>query len=209
MNRLGLAACVVLALGLGGCGKELTAGGYREGEVETFVADEQGAFPAVQFSRLSTGPALSSVAASGTLSVRLAAWLVDAAGTATPLTNDTVRTDLQLASSQAVRVGLESVEAKRYTAVRLAIASLEAQVQGLTVGGLQFTGVVEVDTGAGPISIDVPVELLVEEDVRSRVTIELNSASWLATAQLVPGTIPPRARVSAEAVRTAIGVTAE
>lgn len=197
-------------MALGGCGKELTAGGLHEGEVSAVATDQDAGASGARYALVPDAGARTAglAAVEGVVGVRVAVSLVGESGALVPITDGAVVAQVGIGSSARVPLGDDSVPEGIYPAVRLTFTEVLAQVQGLPLAGSLFTGAVAVDLGGGVVEVDVPVTVTVRAQARSTVVLRLNSAAWLSLAQLVPS-VPPSARVTAAAFRQAIALTVE
>lgn len=209
MLRLSSLFLLLGALVLGGCGRELTAGGFREGEVSAAATDESGP-SAARFDRAGDGSESQASVAGVNGSVGLAASvsLVAESGAVVPITDGSALADVVIGSSERVVLGLASVPEGDYPSVRITFTEVGAEVQGLLLVGISFTGTVSVDLGTGPLVVDVQVPVTVREGDPSTVIVDLNTESWLSLATPHP-TVPPSATVTADAFRNGIAVTVE
>ncbi|MQA92006.1 MAG: hypothetical protein GEU90_17580 [Gemmatimonas sp.] len=208
MNRtLGMLP-LLAALALGGCSKELTAGGF--GEVSTVATDEDNNPSTARYALL-PGVGEQSVplaTVEGAVEMSMDVSLVSESGVALPITGGAAAVEVEIGTSARVPLGTEVVPVGLYPAVRLSFHEVGAEVQGLVLGGTVFAGTVTVDLGQDGLEVEFPVPVNVREDEDATVVLHLHSMTWLSLAQLL-SSIPPGAVVSSDAFREAIEVTAE
>lgn len=205
MKEFRAVACIGLgALLLAGCGKEILAGGQREGEVSAVATDGGGA-PSAQ--EEGHGPSLSRAPAAAPLrgTIEFVGSVAVAAedGRVVPITDGFATVRLRLAQPDTALLGRKRVPVGTYSRARVAFTSVSVDVtEGLVVGGLPLSGLVRVDIGVEPLVVEAPITMLVREDGRSTLVVDLNAALWLAAVN------PLSKTVSAAAFRAAVEVSA-
>ncbi len=181
-----------------GCGKELTAGGAREGEVITTVTSD----PAESDSRTPTGDPSFSMSgtsggvAEGDLTVAAFVSLV-ANGREMPLNEVPASASFRIEVADSALLAGGMVEARAYTHVRLRFTRVEAQLSG----NLPLAGLVRVDLGTGPQVIDIPLLVEVHPAGLTRLVVDLNAHRWLGLADPVTRLVPTAAFLAAVEVR--------
>lgn len=216
----GIARCALaLLLVLGGCGVELVGGGQR-GETEVVMTDspESGTSSASRAPSRALAPAPAEdgapdavsddggdqqvAVATGSLDVRATAALLSNDGDPLQLTTGSTRVELELGEADSVRVALRSLQAATYSGVRITFTQIQANLQTavMTTAGALLEGEISVDLSAGPLTIDVPLNVVIEDDERTTLVVDLNSHLWLAYAN------PVTRRVSPDRVRAAVTV---
>ena len=211
-------------LALGGCGKELTAGGLDEGEVSAVATDEPqttsataSEAPSSGFSRgpdgsfsaaSSTPQAQESAAVQGVIGLTAAVSLLSESGMVVPVTDGAAAVEVPIGGAGRVVLGRDRILEGDYPTVRITFTRVVADVQGLVIAGALFTGRVTVELGGAPLVVDFPAPVQVREETPSTVILRLQSQEWLALAQLT-GSVPPGASVQAAAFRAAIEVDVE
>jgi hypothetical protein len=185
---LALALAAAAALG-GGCGKELTAGGQRDGEVVTYVTSEEGG-PGQSLAPADGGPSLyhashpagspgggAALLVQGDVVVDAQVSLLDGSHEV-PLHATPASAAVRIEAADSALLVTGQVEAAAYTHVRVRFSRVEAQVRG----GLPLLGLVKVDMQAGPVVVDIPVPVQVRAGARTRIVIDLNAHQWLPRA---------------------------
>jgi hypothetical protein len=184
LTALPLLAAVLTAAG---CGKELVVGGERDVEV---TGTAGGAQPDRASAPTDAGGALGAretlPLTGGTVAFTARAQLLTAAGTAhppgAPIGTATVRVD----GADTVRVvAFRTSAGQTYRTVRLTFTTVQAQVTGLVVGGVEVSGTVTVAVPPGGLVVERPV-LVQPGRAPLEVLVELNAATWLSAAD--PGT---------------------
>lgn len=182
-GRWALVGLVVLTAGCG----NLTAGGFGEAEVTASGNAESGTAAPTGPARAaiqdeSAGPRAVGVAGSlvGTLEVELTLSLVAADGSSVALTPGApVLAELDLAGGEE-RVALERVAVGAYTALRMVLTSVQADVvSGLLIDGLPFTGPVSVVLPGGTLAVERPLAMEVREDERVTLLVDFDADAWL------------------------------
>jgi hypothetical protein len=198
---------VPLALGalvLAGCGKELTAGGLREGEVSAVATD---AGPAAA-RRTIAGNDVAAAVAQGTIRFTAQVELVTLFGRTEPITAGPVAAQVPIGSTGRVLLGRDSVPEGDYAFVRVSFWSVAADVQGLPLGGgTVFSGTATVNL-VPPLVQLVPIAVTVRPGVPVAVVLRLNSGAWLPLAQPLPG-LPGSVVVDATAFDRAVEIAVE
>ncbi|MEX2582037.1 MAG: hypothetical protein WD766_02115 [Gemmatimonadota bacterium] len=193
-----------LMLVLGGCSKELTAGGLREGEVSAAATDQEGASSARYSLAPGRGSQVESAGVlSGSVDMRISVTVIDEEGREVPVTEGVVGASVPIGTSELVPLGTTQMEVGFYTTVRLRFEEVFAQVNGLDLAGGPFSGTVEVGLGNEGLVIDFEGGLEVREE-GSLVVVALRSSEWLGSAEIVSGAIPPRMTVSATDFASAV-----
>lgn len=195
------AAALALALALGGCG-ELTSGGL--GEVEVYAtADEEEASQPTSAPALRAPGTSELLLAEGQLAVRFQVFLqADSDGQWIELTDGVRDLTLTLSGGGERRAGVRFVSAGRYSRLRVVFHELEAFVTGgLIVDEVPVTGAIDVDLGAGTLTVEREVLIEVEGDERLDLLIDLNADVWLPTLSLATRTVAGAQVAEALAVR--------
>lgn len=203
--RVRIAATLLAGAVLSGCGAELLAGGQREGEVSAVATDGSGAPSSARTDGSGLSPSLArqGTALAGSLDLAVAVTLIAEDGEEEPITNGEVTARLRLAAADTVPLGRQEVPEGSYTRVRLAFSRVEAEVtEGLLIGGIPLLGRVAVEIGDGPLVMEVPVRVVVREEVPSTLVVDLRAAAWLGA------TDPLTRRIAAAEFRSAVEVTA-
>lgn len=205
MKRLSAVALIGMGVMLlAGCGKELLAGGQREGEVSAVATDDGGGSASYGDG---DGPSLSRAAEAALLSgtVEFVGTVAVAAedGRMVPVTDGPATVTLRLTEPDTALLGRKRVPVGTYSLARVVFTRVSAEVkEGLVVDGTQLTGLIRVAIGSEPLVVEAPITMLVREDGRSTVVIDLNAAPWLTAADPITRT------VSAAAFRAAVEVSA-
>lgn len=210
MNRISGVLPLLGLLALGGCGKELTAGGQREGEVSAVATDRDAGAASARYALVPSGGVRPAAVADaeGFVELEVAVALVDASGGLVPITDGTVEAEVAIGTSSRVPLSSRAVLEGVYPTIRVTFEEVVAQVEGLLLNGTAVDGTVAVDLGGEPLTVDVALPVTVREDARSTVILQLHSLDWLAFAEILP-VIGADAVVSASAFRQAIEVTVE
>jgi|GEM_PF-3032952 len=191
-------ALSLLLMGTAGCGKEVVVGGVRDKEVETYATGDGTPEDSTGASRLALhslapggGPASALVAGrvQGTISFDALVELVTPAGEAAFAGNAQsvmVRSD----GGDTAFVARADVLEAQYTTVRVTFTRVSVNVtSGLTIGGINVTGVVNVDVPQRGVVVERQVPLGgPEEDVQ--LLIDLDASDWLFATlnRIVPTT---------------------
>jgi hypothetical protein len=196
-SRAGRALGVLLVMGAAACGGEAVAGGARDAEVDA-TGDAAPGSPA----RLPDGPRASVALAApvqGTVQFVSGVRLVSGGQAVAVGGSPTVQVSAN--GSDTVRVVQGRVAAVSYAAVRVVVREVSANVTGgLLIGGVSVTGTFNVDIAPGDsVVVERAVAIPASGDVR--LVVDLNSATWLATAN------PVTRRVTAAALQSAVHVT--
>jgi hypothetical protein len=190
-----LALAMVLGLGVSGCGN-LTAGGF--GDVTVAVSgDDPGpaaaARPAPQMALLAStapsSPATVTAGVEGHVDADFMLLLVAESGAVVQLGADAieVRVDIR-GESEFEAVDRQVVEATLYTELQIVFTDIRAEVQGLVIDGMPVPEVhVELDGVSLPVSR--PIDLDVAPGQSARLTVDLNSLSWLEAVDPLLGTV--------------------
>lgn len=200
MKRANLGGLLLAALLLGGCsGRELLAGG--QAEVEAAATDDA---EGTSGSRTGEGIAFSTAPAavpSGTLEITASVSLLDANGGAIAITEGFSTVQLGIAESDTVRLGRETVPSGTYSAARIVLSRVTANVTGgLLVDGVPLLGEVHVAIGSEPLVIEAPVLLVARQGELSTLVVDLNAAAWLSAADPLTRLVPAAAlRAAVEA----------
>lgn len=200
MYKSRTAVPLLALLAVTGCGPELLGG--AQGEVRTVAtSDEGGSAQHSEPGTTSPSFGMASAAASadgqasgvtGEILVDAAAWLITEDGDEVALTDGQVPGTFRIEGAGETLLGREDVEARRYTAVRIAFTRVTALVEGgLTLDGEPTVGPVYVDLGAtGRLLVERPVQLNVESRTTRTLVLDLDAHEWLPAAVL-PGPIVP------------------
>lgn len=210
MKRKSWMLPLLCLLAVGGCGKELTAGGQREGEVSAVATDTDAGASSARYTLIPGGAVQPAAVADveGIVGMDVAVALVAASGGLVPITDGTVEAEVAVGTSSRVPLSSRAVIEGVYPTVRVTFEEVVAQVEGLSLNGTAFQGTVAVDLGGEPLTVDVHLPVTVREDARSTVVLQLHSLDWLAFAEILP-IVGVDAVVSASAFRQAIEVTVE
>lgn len=216
--------CLPLAalLALSGCGVELTGGGER-GETEVVMTDSpgpDGGSTSYAPSRSvapddandgSAGvsrdlaPTSKAAIVTGTLDVTASAALLTPDGLPVRLTAGNTSVELGLAASDSVRLALRTLSEATFPVVRLTFTAIEATLQApiLTNSGTSLEGTISVDLSDGPLTIDVPQTVVIRDEERAVIVVDLNAALWLAFAD------PITRSVASDIFRAVVAVEVE
>ncbi len=202
-----------LALALGSCGGNVTAGGF--GEVQVTVSgdapDTQGASP-THFRSLS--PAFGSVPRmagddheddpEGNIEMEILLYLLRADGGAVAVTDTEIRVELDLAGSVERDVVRTQVPAQHYVGVRILFTELEVEVDGgVIINGVAIKGPIEVELEDDEvIEVERALNLQVRDGERIEVLLDMNARIWLAAID--PDLRVVAERVVAEAIRVQV-----
>lgn len=207
-NRAALT--LILALSTAACGPELL-GGAQKGEVRTVATNEEGSSSgsSQHAAEAPDGPVAargaggspsdatfwSTASASGVegeLSFDAAAWLVTAEGEEVPITDGQVTATFRMESSDEVLLGRVDVDARSYTAVRVAFSRVEADVEGgVVINGEPFVGPVSVQMGsASQVVVERAIDLTVRPRSTQTIVVDLDAHQWLPATVLPGRTVP-------------------
>jgi hypothetical protein len=198
-----MALAAVVALG--GCGKDLVAGGARDVEVHaTGDATPQGSPGAARMSLAAAdGPrSLGAAAAQGTIAFDARVSLVSSARVE-EVNRAPASASVRIEGRDTVRLTRGEVRRESYDRVRIVFTRVEADVaSGLVIGGVTITGRVAVAIApADSIVVERPVSLGGEDD-NVRLLVDLDASAWLASTNVVTRIVPAAAFQSAVRVRT-------
>jgi hypothetical protein len=188
-----------LLLGASACGGEAVAGGERDVDVDA-TGDGSSAAAARAPAGIRASTSLAT-AVQGTVQFVSAVRLMNGSG-AVPV-GGAPSVEVRADGADTVDVTQGRVPETAYTSARIVFRQVSANVTaGLVIGGTTLTGNVVVDIPAGDSvvvqrTISVPTG---SSDVH--LLIDLNAATWLATAN------PLTRRVSAAAFQSAVQVEA-
>lgn len=203
------ALTLILALSTAACGPELLGG--AQGEVRTVATNEEGSSSGStqQAAAAPDGPVAtrqaggspsdatfwSTASASGVegeLSFDAAAWLITAEGEEVPITDGQVTATFRMEGSDEVLLGRVDVDARSYTAVRVAFTRVEADVEGgVVINGEPFVGPVSVQMGsASQVVVERSIELTVRPRSTQTIVIDLDAHQWLPATVLPGRTVP-------------------
>jgi hypothetical protein len=175
-------AAVMAALG-GACGN-LTSGGF--GDLEVLVATDS-----VPAATLLAPPAALSMVPSrvgsqqqmvdGTLTLGVQVFVLTGSGRTVEVTNGVQELVMPLSGSAPFVLARRELASGAYAAIRTVFVSVVAQVEGgLVVDGVPIRGPVTVDLGSdGRIVVDTPLDLRIEEDLETRIKVDLHTTRWI------------------------------
>jgi hypothetical protein len=184
----------LLAMGLGACGAELTAGGQTEVRA-VVTSDDGGQGPSASHAPLFS---TSGSAVTGRMDVDARVTLVAENGMEIRLTQNPVGGSFRIEERDSALIGRGTVPVTRYTRARITFTRVQAEV----AGGLPLLGLIRVDLGAtGQLTIDTP--LLLEPAPRGleTVVVDVNAHLWLPSASSITRLVPASTFVSAVEVR--------
>jgi hypothetical protein len=183
------AAALLLAMGLGGCAKEVVVGGQKH--VDTRATGdgtpEGGASgsraPAYDASRSGALAAAVAGRAQGTLTFDARVSLVTSGGAVVALGSGPRTATVRIDGGDTVAVVAGDVPPARYTAVRVAFTRVQASVTGgLVIGGTGVTGLLNVAIAPGDsVVVERAVDLGAPQ-AGARLLIDLDASAWLSTA---------------------------
>lgn len=184
----------LLAAALAGCSGELVGGGQRD--VDAMATGGGGAgsarSPAQSRSAPAVGPVVfQSGTATGTLRVEARVSLVRAS---TPAPVGTGSATVRVDGGDTARIASGRVPRGGYDAARVVFTRVTADVGGgLTVGGVELTGRVDVGIAPGDsVVVEMPVAVAAGGSP-VRLLVELDAATWLRAADPFTRTVPPAA----------------
>ena len=195
---------LVAVLALGGCGKDLVAGGARDVEVHATGDATPNGSPSA--ARMSLAPAagqrsMSAAAAQGTIAFDARVSLVSS-NQVEAVNRTPASASVRIDGRDTVRVTGGEVPRGSYDRVRIVFTRVEADVtSGLVVGGVTITGRVAVAIApADSIVVERAVSLGGQDD-DIRVVVDLDASAWLASTNVVTRIVPAAAFQSAVKVR--------
>ncbi|HSU14204.1 hypothetical protein [Longimicrobium sp.] len=196
------AAALLLAMGLGGCAKEVVVGGQKHVDTRaTGDGTPEGGASGSRAAAYDLAPALAVAGrAEGTITFDAKVSLVTSTGSVVPLNSSLATAVVRIDGSDTVTVISGDVPAARYTAVRVAFTRVQANVtSGLVIGGTSVTGLINVSITRGDsIVVERAVDLgAPEADVR--LLIDLDASAWLSAAN--PATRLVAAAIFRDAVK--------
>lgn len=174
MYRIGLVLIVVAVLPIAACDDSIVGSG-RDGEARAVVTSA------------ADGPG----APEGTVTVHATVMLVTDAGEEVKITDGIAAADAQIEGTDSSLVAQAAVPPATYVLARVEFAEVEAFVTGgLSVDGVPFLGSASVDTGAGGIIIESPIEMTVGLATSETLVIDLNASQWLPSVDFPTGRVP-------------------
>lgn len=183
------------------CSKELMGGGER-GEVITRVNDDEGS--GARADRAGSRHLLRAVlpggsGPQGTVQAAVQLALVSSSGAIDPVASSG-SVQVAIGSAEGMLIGTDLVDARGYTQVRVTFSSVSANITGGLLGGLPLVGTVTLDV-ADPITVDLPVSLIVQPGSTHTLVLDLNAGTWLGAVD------PSTLKVPAATFRAAVGVS--
>jgi hypothetical protein len=180
----------VLALAATAACTSIVGGGAAEAEVSVFADTELDLPTGVAGSSLEAGPALQPTQSfEGTIRVRLRVFLVSGAF---PISISGGDQEVEIALNGDGPVTLDTflITPGLYQGLRVVFTEVSADLtSGLGAGEPSEGGVVTVDLGnLGALTAEEDFQILLRDDLRLRVTVELRAPEWLAT--VASGTEP-------------------
>jgi hypothetical protein len=204
-----LATCLV-ALVVVACGGNLTAGGF--GEVEVTVsgdapdADQGSVWPSEAPGLLSTGPAPSSHddEPEGKLEIEFLLYLIRGDGSLVEVDDKEIEVELDLAGFFEADAVTAILPADRYVGIRIQFTEIEVEVErGVIINGIPITGPVEVELEDDEtITIERPLDVVLEEGGRVQILLDMNARVWLAAMD--PDLQRVAERVFSDAIRVVV-----
>lgn len=205
------ALVLLCAVAPGACGN-VTAGGV--GETEVYMSgDASGPTPTTSPSFAvvgepepppGPGPLLQIVGAGleGEVEVTASLFLVAEGGSRVELTPGGAATvTVDIAGADEPRVLREAVPATSYEAVVVVFTDVTAEVTGgLEIGGVPFTGTVEVDLGGGDLEVTRSLDIVIPDGAVASLLVDLNAADWVPLVDILTGTVTAQAFAGAVAV---------
>jgi len=185
-----------MSLLIGGCGGNLTAGGFGEATV-TVSGDSPGtggAFaPAAQLVVSDLGRAEQDEP-EGEIEAEFLLFLVDGDGNAVSLSESELKVEVDVEGEREVDAARATVPATLYSGLRIVFTKIEVEVEaGLIVNGVPLLGPVEVELEDATLTVERPVNLLIRDGDLVEMLVDLNTATWLEA-------VDPDLRTVAEAV---------
>lgn len=198
---------VMLALVATGCGGNLTAGGARGEATVTVSGDAEpepsaAAVPARSDHHLDDDDD-NADEAEGEIEAELRLFLITDDGTEIELTDSAVEVDVDVQGREEMDAVHASVPAHTYTGLRVVFTELEVEVEsGLILNGLPFVGQIDVELDEGTLTVDKPLELVVQSGATARILVDLNARTWLLSADPLLGVVAEGIVADAISVRT-------
>jgi hypothetical protein len=182
-----LLVAAMIALTAAGCG-DIVTGGTDHGEVRVLAIGDGGT--------QSAGPR-------GSLTFVAGVALVGTNGVETPLAATPTTRTVRIEGTDQASIVVSRVPVGSYSNVRITFSSVTADVEGgLVVGGIPLLGRVDVDIGAGSAAVvELPVQVEVDPRFPSSLVIDLRSAAWLGSTDLISRRVPRAAFTSAVRAR--------